>query len=103
MADSLDDLPLDVLLAMQEAMANPTEQGVERARLRAKDAGFWLQCNNQPAALEEGTLPKAPSPPPQPMDPAPPGARGVTLDLSAGLSPVLSAARAAKRSDSGEP
>lgn len=44
----LDDLPLDVLLALQEAMTDPTTEGLERARLRAAGAGYWLQCDNPP-------------------------------------------------------
>jgi len=44
----LDDLPLDVLLAMQEAMADPSESGRERAAQRAADAGFYLHCTSAP-------------------------------------------------------
>lgn len=97
MPQPLDDLPLDVLLALQEAAANPAEEGKERARLRAEDAGFWLQCGTpgaeDPAPSSAAT--EAPPTPeePEPMAPAPPGTRGVVLDLSAGLSPVLSARR----------
>jgi len=43
MPDLLDQLPLEVLLAMQDALGDPTEEGRERARLRAVDAGFHVQ------------------------------------------------------------
>ncbi len=95
MAQPLDDLPIDVLLALQEAAANPSEEGKERARLRAEDAGFWLQC---PAPVGADAAPEAaptPKPAPEPalLEPAPSKIRGGVLDLSAGLSPVLSARR----------
>lgn len=44
----LDALPLDVLMALQEAMADPSETGRERAAQRAADAGFFIQCVSVP-------------------------------------------------------
>lgn len=44
----LDLLPLDMLLALQEALADPTADGQERARLRARDAGFYIHCTMRP-------------------------------------------------------
>lgn len=45
-AMDLDDLPLDVLLAMQDALTDPTGGGAERARLRAAGAGFHVELGN---------------------------------------------------------
>ncbi len=67
----LDHLPLEVLLAMQEAVADPTVEGQERARLRAKDAGFYLHCER---GLEEGDASQ-----PIPMDEAPEGVESLVL------------------------
>lgn len=97
MADPLDDLPIDVLLALQEAVSNPTEEGLERARLRAEDAGFWLQRGGRDVQGATSPAPsEAPVLEPEPMEPAPAGTRGVVLDLTAGLSPVLSARRGSR-------
>jgi hypothetical protein len=63
----LDQLPLDVLLALQEAMADPSESGRIRAAKRAEDAGFYLQCTG------------APPPRPIPMEEAPEGVESLTL------------------------
>jgi hypothetical protein len=53
----LDALPLELLLALQEAMADPSESGRERAALRALDRGFHLQCTSaapaHPLPMEE--------------------------------------------------
>jgi len=69
MADDtlLDDLPLEVLIAMQEAMADPSESGRERAAQRAADAGFHIFCTGAPP-LE-----------PIPMEPAPEKVEGLNL------------------------
>lgn len=40
--DLLDRLPLPILLALQEAAMSPGEEGAERARRRAADAGYYL-------------------------------------------------------------
>lgn len=53
----LDLLPLEVLLALQEAVADPTADGQERARLRAKDAGFYIHCTMRPDGPEAATDP----------------------------------------------
>ncbi len=54
MADSnpLDVLPLDLLLALQEAMADPTADGQERARLAAAEAGIYIHCMRRPDGSE---------------------------------------------------
>ncbi len=57
--DALDRLPLEVLLALQELMAAPDEEGKERARQRASDAGYYLvamagkRVDTEPIAMEE--------------------------------------------------
>ena len=79
--DSLDDLPLDVLLALQQAMTDATAEGVERARLRAADAGFWLQCDNPPA---KDAVCGAAEEPPVPSPEAPAHHGGIELDLDPG-------------------
>ena len=48
----LDLLPLDILLALQEAVADPTADGQERAFQRAKDAGFHIHCVCRPDGSE---------------------------------------------------
>jgi hypothetical protein len=63
----LDQLPLEVLLAMQEALADPSESGQERAAARAADAGFYLHCTSVP--------PKKPIP----MEEAPAGVEALSL------------------------
>jgi hypothetical protein len=67
--DPLDALPLEVLLAMQEALGDPTTTGQERASQRAADAGFYLQCTS------------APSPQPIPMPPAVDGIIALALSF----------------------
>lgn len=44
MPGPLDDLPIDVLLALRDAMTDPTEEGRRRAAERARDAGFHIEC-----------------------------------------------------------
>jgi hypothetical protein len=44
MADPLDELPLDVLLALRDALGDPSEEGRKRAAQRAADAGFHIAC-----------------------------------------------------------
>lgn len=53
----LDHLPLEMLLALQEAIADPTADGQERARLRAKDAGIYIHCLSRPDGSESATDP----------------------------------------------
>ena len=48
----LDTLPLDLLLALQEAVADPTADGQERARVSAKKAGHILHCLMRPDGPE---------------------------------------------------
>ena len=48
----LDTLPLELLLALQEAMADPTADGQERARLAAREAGHWILCLSRPDGSE---------------------------------------------------
>lgn len=67
----LDQLPLEVLLAMQEAMADPSLKGQERARLRAKDAGFHIHCDRNIAEREARK--------PIPMAEAPEGVESLVL------------------------
>jgi hypothetical protein len=63
----LDELPLDILLALQEAMADPSETGRLRAAKRAEDAGFYIQCTAVPP--QEAI----------PMEEAPAGVESLTL------------------------
>lgn len=49
----LDHLPLEILIALQEALADPTADGQERARLRALDSGMYIHCIRRPDG-EEG-------------------------------------------------
>ena len=57
--DALDQLPLDLLLALQEVMIAPDQEARERARQRAADAGFYLvamggkRLDRQPIEMEE--------------------------------------------------
>ena len=55
----IDALPLDLLLALQEAMIDPSQAGVARAALRARHAGFHIHCLSVPKveaiALDEPT------------------------------------------------
>jgi len=44
----LDHLPLEMLMAFQEAMADPTADGQERARLRALNSGLYIHCLRRP-------------------------------------------------------
>jgi len=55
----LHRLPLEVLLAMQEALADPSESGRERAAQRAAEAGFYLHCTGAPP-LEPIPMEEAP-------------------------------------------
>ena len=48
----LDHLPLEILIALQEALADPTADGQERARLRALDSGMYLHCLRRPDGKE---------------------------------------------------
>lgn len=68
MADEpLDALPLDVLLALTEALADPSARGRKRAEARAADAGVSLVCTG------------APPDEPIPMQEAPEGIEAVVL------------------------
>jgi hypothetical protein len=94
----LDDLPLDVLLALQDAMTDPTESGAERARQRAAGAGFHVAVGNavgEDGALVLGRAPKEAAPPgdagpaaprvaPVPQPEAEPGVDAVELPLDGG-------------------
>lgn len=64
----LDELPIEVLLALHEAAADPTEEGRKRARKRAAEAGFHLACAGSPDTEE-----------PIPMEEAPEGVEGLLL------------------------
>lgn len=84
----LDDLPLDVLLALQDAITDPSEAGAERARLRAAGAGFHVELGNEVG--EDGRLVlerTAPTGSPRdaaqvvPLPEATPGIDAVTLPL----------------------
>lgn len=83
----LDDLPLNVLLALQDAMADPTSAGLARAQKRAVQAGFSLECENPPVENETKDPESPPAPPgpvahsPVPMGTAPDGHGGVELHL----------------------
>lgn len=48
MANPLDDLPLDVLMALLGAGADPSSGGRERAEHQALEAGFLLRCTAAP-------------------------------------------------------
>jgi hypothetical protein len=58
----LDYLPLNMLIALQEAMADPTADGQERARLRAIESGIHIHCINRPDG-PEGRYDPLPMPP----------------------------------------
>ena len=77
----LDALPLDVLLALQEALTDPTRAGAERARLRAAGAGFHLKCANPEDPDGRIVLARVPeeAPPPTPMPEASPGEPAIEL------------------------
>jgi hypothetical protein len=62
--DPLDGLPLDVLLALQEAVADPSDQGRARAAKRAENAGFHIRL------LPGSPMPPAAAYPPR-FDPEP--------------------------------
>ena len=74
--DLLDLLPLEVLLALQEAVSDPTADGQERARLRARDAGFYIHCLRRPDG-EEGVND------PLPMEPGADEPGSVQLEFGA--------------------
>ena len=77
----LDALPLDVLLALQEALTDPTRAGAERAKLRAAGAGFHLKCANPEdpdGRIVLARVPEAPQPP-TPMPEASPDAAAIEL------------------------
>lgn len=57
----LDELPLEVLLALQQAMTDPSEEGAERARLRAEEAGVYLQLAARRPAHPPIPAPEAPA------------------------------------------
>ena len=50
---ALDALPLELLLALQEAMTDPSEAGQMRAQMRARNAGIHIHCVGSP---NEGTI-----------------------------------------------
>jgi hypothetical protein len=83
----LDDLPLNVLLALQDAMGDPTSAGLARAQQRAADAGFSLECENPPVNDKAKGDEPCPAPGrtapqgPVPMRAAPDGHGGVELHL----------------------
>jgi hypothetical protein len=71
----LDDLPLEVLLALQEALADLSEVGRARAAKRAADAGYHVTLT--------GTVPAGPppryDPEPIPMEEAADGVESLLL------------------------
>ena len=48
----LDTLPLDLLIALHTAVADPTADGQERARASAREAGIWIHCLSRPDGCE---------------------------------------------------
>jgi len=58
----LDYMPLEMLLAFQEALVDPTADGQERARLLAKESGYYIYCLNRPDG-PEGVHDPLPMPP----------------------------------------
>ncbi len=72
MPDLLDELPMELLLALRDALADPTEEGRMRAEARARDAGFYLHC--------AGVVVRRPIE----MEPAPEGVEGFDLRFNAG-------------------
>jgi hypothetical protein len=65
--DPLDALPLELLIALQTAMADPSELGRQRAERRARDAGIHIACVG--------------SGPPLAMEPAPEGGLEAAVEL----------------------
>jgi hypothetical protein len=82
--DALDDLPLDILLALRDAVADPTEEGRQRAAQRAADAGFYLECLNPPEEPEPIESTATVLTEPIAMEPAPADAQAITLDFRTG-------------------
>jgi len=79
--DLLDQVPLELLMALRDAVADPSEEGRKRAAERAKGAGVYLHCAK--------SIERDPSPPrvlrePIPMVPAPAGVDAEQLDFSSG-------------------
>ncbi len=89
--DALDDLPLDILLALRDAVADPTEQGRQRAAQRAADAGFYLECLNPPEPSGSVDSPATVVTEPIAMEPAPADAQAITLDFQTGTTVVPAA------------
>lgn len=79
--DMLDSMPLEVLLALRDALADPTEAGRVRAAQRAADAGFYLSCLNEVEEVVDPT-PRVDLRPIA-MEPAPDDFEGVALEFQA--------------------
>jgi hypothetical protein len=73
--DPLDDLPLELLLALQDAAS---AKGRERAAKRAADAGFHLELAPG-SALPDGSWPPRFDPEPIPMEEADEGVESLWL------------------------
>ena len=76
----LDELPLDVLLALQDALTDPSEEGAKRARKRAAGVGFHVELGNEIDGEGRVVLGQTPVPPvPQPE--AEPGVDAIELHM----------------------
>lgn len=64
--DPLNDLPLELLMALRDAIGDPSDEGRKRAAKRAADAGFYLQCTADKRSSIE-------------MEPAPDGVEALHL------------------------
>ena len=53
----LDDLPLNVLAAMVDAVANPSPDDLDRETLRARGAGFYVMRGDDTVEVDDKLLP----------------------------------------------
>jgi hypothetical protein len=76
--DPLDDLPLELLIALRDALADPSTAGRARAMKRAAEAGYHLVLGGDAPDLERASPPRY-DPEPIPMEEAPEGVQSLRL------------------------